>query len=271
MLSAFNLMEQYASAAYCGNNFNSPGDKITCSSGSCPLVESATTNSLAEFSKGNTDVTGFVALDNTNRQIIVSFRGSSSIENWMANLDIKAVNTDICSGCSAHSGFWRSWSQARDEVLQAVKNACAANPGYSVATTGHSLGGAIATLAAAQLRNEGYTVALYTFGAPRIASSKLSDYITKQPGGNYRITHWNDPVPRLPPLAMSYVHISPEYYIEKTNLKSVTSGDIKVYDGSVNIFKGNGAWLVTDVAAHLWYFNRIAGCAVKELLGGRGA
>jgi alpha-beta hydrolase superfamily lysophospholipase len=188
----------------------------------------------------------------------------------MTNLDLGAVQTDICKGCTAHSGFWRSWVDARDGVLTAVKSASNSHPGYKVAATGHSLGGAIATLAAAQLRNDGYNVTLYTFGAPRIASSTLSSYITNQAGGNYRITHWNDPVPRVPPTLMNYVHISPEYYINRPSLLPVSAGDIKTYSGSVNLL-GNSAWVATDIASHLWYFNSICSCSITNVLTGRDA
>ena len=45
-------------------------------------------------------------------------------------------------------------------MLAAVKTAKAANPSYQVAAVGHSLGGAIADFAAAELRNGGMDVAL---------------------------------------------------------------------------------------------------------------
>ncbi|KAF2192627.1 alpha/beta-hydrolase, partial [Zopfia rhizophila CBS 207.26] len=268
-LATFMLIEQYATAAYCSANTDSPGNKVTCAPNNCPLVQSANTSTVTEFQNSlKTDVTGFVAVDSTNQLIIVSFRGSASIKNWIVNFDMGAVNTDLCSGCTAHGGFWNSWVEARKGVLAAVKSAVAANPKYKIVATGHSLGGAIASLATAQLRKDGYTVALYTFGAPRIASSKLSDFITNQPGGNYRVTHWNDPVPRLPPIAFNFVHISPEYYINKGNFQLVAEADIKIYPGSVN-YGGNTAWIGTDITAHTWYFNNIAECWIDKLIGGR--
>lgn len=163
---------------------------------------------------------------------------------------------DICSGCTAHRGFWQSWLDARTDVLRAITTATKSHPSYKITTTGHSLGGAIATLAAAHLRNAGYPVTLYSFGAPRIGGSKISDYITNQAGGNYRVTHWNDPVPRLPPLPLGYVHISPEYYINRGNLQSVGTSNVKVCYGSVS-FAGNAGWIWTDLAAHAWYFSSI--------------
>jgi predicted lipase len=214
----------------------------------------------------DTDVTGYVAVDDTNRLVVVSFRGSQSFDNWMTNLQFDLVKTDICTGCTAHRGFWQSWVDSRTEVLAAIKGAAKTHPGYKLVTTGHSLGGAIATIAAAQLRKDGYDTALYSFGAPRIAGTKLSDFITKQPGGNYRVTHWNDPVPRLPPLAFGYVHISPEYYIDRANLLSVGPSHFKVCHGSINL-TGNSAWIATDIGAHLWYFNSVAKCAVDKIFG----
>lgn len=107
-----------------------------------------------------TDVTGLVAVDSTNRKIVVNFRGSQSARNWLNNLDFTAIPSDICSQCRVHQGFWRSWLEARPRILTAIKEAAAQNPGYGIVATGHSLGGAIATLAAANLRNSGYNVAL---------------------------------------------------------------------------------------------------------------
>jgi hypothetical protein len=51
LLNTFNLMEQYAGAAYCKNNFDSPGDKVTCPAKNCPLVQGSNTTSLVEYQR----------------------------------------------------------------------------------------------------------------------------------------------------------------------------------------------------------------------------
>lgn len=208
---------------------------------------------LTHHSNLPTDVTGYVALDPTHELIIISFRGSASIQNWITNLDFDTVPNPLCPDCTVHRGFWQSWLDARPAVTAALAQLHAANPTYSVIATGHSLGGAIATLAAADLRTQGYNVALYSFGAPRVSSTKLAAYITAQAGGNYRITHWNDPVPNLPPVILNFAHVSPEYYINRPDGLDVEKSDFEIYEGLVNL-KGNAAWVVTDVLAHLWYF-----------------
>jgi predicted lipase len=122
-------------------------------------------------SVGLGDTQGFVALDHTNQLIVISFRGSQSIQNWISNLDVAMEPFSICSGCQAHSGFLDSWNSAKTIVQGAIDGAKSANPSYNIVATGHSLGAALATLAAADLRNSGYKMALVrlpsTFAARR--------------------------------------------------------------------------------------------------------
>jgi pimeloyl-ACP methyl ester carboxylesterase len=199
-------------------------------------------------------VTGYVAVDHTNKLIVVSFRGSETVDTWITDYKFDTTDSDICSGCTAHRGFWNSWIDARDRVTPAVKEASTNFPDYKIGVVGHSLGGAIASFAAASLRNSGLNVALYNFGSPRIGGAKISNYITNQPGGNFRFTHRNDPVPKLPLMTMGYVHISPEYYINTPNRQDAKAGDISVYQGAANLFVGNQASLLFDPEAHRWYF-----------------
>lgn len=260
LLATLNLYEQYAAAPYCPNNVNSVGDKLTCSAGNCPLVQADNTLTLSEFQNSLfTDVTGFVAVDNTRNLVLVSFRGSVSVRNWLTNFNIPQVPTDICTGCLVHQGWWSAWREARQEVLAAITGTCDKYPGYQLKVTGHSAGGAIATLAAAELRKKGYIAALYTFGAPRLGGPTVSQFITNQPGGNYRVTHDDDPVPNVPPIWLGYNHISPEYWIKTGNNVPVTANDIQVCDGLANI-QCNGGQVSLDVEAHLWYFNDISAC-----------
>jgi hypothetical protein len=66
---------------------------------------------------------------------------------------------------------------------------------------------------------------------------------------------------------MGYVHISPEYYINKPNRQEVSAGDIKTYDGAMNL-RGNMAWLIMDIEAHRWYFESVYTCGTKKLKRG---
>jgi hypothetical protein len=50
-LSTFKLMQQYAAAAYCESNYNSPGDHLQCAAGNCPQVEAADSATVLEYSR----------------------------------------------------------------------------------------------------------------------------------------------------------------------------------------------------------------------------
>ena len=86
------------------------------------------------------------------------------------------------------------------------------HPSADLFVTGHSLGGALATFAALDLKekitnfpNEFY---FYTMGSPRCGDKIFSDYImTLFPDGQYsRLTHYNDVVPHLPLDFMGFYH-----------------------------------------------------------------
>ena len=88
-------------------------------------------------------------------------------------------------------------------MLNAVSNLAKKHPSAGIDVTGHSLGAALATFAAAAIKkNFGFSrFTFYTFGSPRVGNNVFSDYIFSLfPNGQYqRITHYNDVVPHIPP------------------------------------------------------------------------
>lgn len=208
-------------------------------------------------------MTGFVVTDSTNELVVVSFRGSQSIRNFIADAIAVKDETDICQGCEAHAGFWRSWLEAREQVLAAVETAAAANPTFGVRVVGHSLGGAIAAFCAAQLRNDGFAADLYTFASPRFGDQALNDFITNQNAGlNVRVTHLDDPVVRLPPRFLGYAHLAPEFYISTGNDVAPGVADITRFEDAENE-EGAGGDNGFSADAHSFYFNEISACNVQ--------
>ncbi|TID19955.1 gb [Venturia nashicola] len=263
----YEFVAQLAAASYCpGNSLNSDNTgKLVCpKSNNCPRVEAAKTSIVAGIKNSPiTDVTGFVALDLTNNFTVISFQGTESAKQTKAdlNFNLKAIS-HVCADCTTHTGFWQSWEEARPQVSKAIDELRAKYPDHKLIVTGHSLGGAIATLAAAEMRSSGTPVDLYTYGAPRVGNQKLADYIQRPKeklGENFRVTHYNDPVPRLPPPAMGFAHYTPEIYLAGKNNVKVSLSDIALLDAS-SVSKGTEQHTIVDVEAHRWYFNKISAC-----------
>lgn len=92
---------------------------------------------------------------------MLSFRGSTDISNWIANLDfVFDDDTGLCTGCDVHSGFWKAWESVADDVTAELDSALSTYSDYQLVVTGHSLGAALAALAGTALRNAGYSLDL---------------------------------------------------------------------------------------------------------------
>jgi pimeloyl-ACP methyl ester carboxylesterase len=137
-----------------------------------------------------------------------------------------------CRNCTVHTGFWTSWQNTRPLVLPHLEEIRARYPEYKLHVVGHSLGGAVAALAALELEARGWRPTVTTFGEPRVGNAGLRDWIDLTFGlvdgdgrphlheGRYRrVTHVDDPVPLLPLEEWGYQPHAGEVYIAKSSLQ----------------------------------------------------
>lgn len=68
------------------------------------------------FSNAVGDLQGFVGYSANLKGIILAFRGSSNIQNWIINLDTIQTTYSKCSGCRVHNGFYTAWGLAKGLV-----------------------------------------------------------------------------------------------------------------------------------------------------------
>jgi hypothetical protein len=126
-------------------------------------------------------------------------------------------------------GFLESWRESRELVMPQLKSLKAMYPDYSIQLIGHSLGGAVACLAALEMKlSLGWDdVVATTFGEPRVGNPSFNSYLDEAFGlkdgdpeqRTYRrVTHIDDPVPLLPPLEMGYTSHAGEIHIVKKDL-----------------------------------------------------
>ncbi|KAF5527941.1 Lipase A [Colletotrichum aenigma] len=209
-----------------------------------------------------------------DKAIIVAFRGTYSITNTVVDLstipqeyvpypspddgDDEPPREHRCEDCTVHMGFLASWRQARKLVLPELKRLREEYPDYPVHLVGHSLGGAVAMLAALEIKvSLGWDdVIVTTFGEPKVGNQGLCDYVDtvfgldKEDGEERnamnrtyrRVTHAGDPVPLLPLTEWGYKPHAGEFYIAKSEL-SPSIEDVLVCRGDSDsrcITKGDG-------------------------------
>ncbi|WP_417521752.1 lipase family protein [Marinobacter sp.] len=128
---------------------------------------------------------------------VIAVRGTHTTQDWLTNGNVgMSVGHN---GSTVHAGFndtFESMKPALDRILTPRIN----KTGHgTVHCVGHSLGGALAGLAAEWIRiRYRRSVKLYTFGAPRVGLNGFAEKSTFGCEKIYRCTHGADPVPKVP-------------------------------------------------------------------------
>ena len=134
-----------------------------------------------------------------NNIACVAFRGTEPTQWSDIKADLKIRKVKVPTGF-VHRGF----KDALDEVWEDVLKWLNEQKRESVFFTGHSLGGALATLAASRWNS--ITTHLYTYGSPRVGGRKfVKSFLSSD---RYRFRNNNDIVTRVPFEILGYKHVS---------------------------------------------------------------
>jgi predicted lipase len=120
-----------------------------------------------------------------------------------------------CAGCMVHQGFQQQWTSVASDVVSQVQSALQVNPEYTIVITGHSLGGALATMAAPTLEAAfPGKVTAYSLASPRVGNPAFAAFVEAAvPQGKlFRLTHTDDTVPQDLTPAEGFAHHGVEYW-----------------------------------------------------------
>jgi hypothetical protein len=133
----------------------------------------------------------FVA--STPDAVFVAFRGTAGVRDWIADLNVGVVRRPYGT---IHRGFHFAYQDIRpqlEQVLAKIGN-------RRLLLTGHSLGAALATIAACELSEPFRVAHLYTFGQPRVGWVDFRNSFNQRYGNVlYRFVNNDDIVTRIPP------------------------------------------------------------------------
>lgn len=161
------------------------------------------------------DIFGLTAVNTATKTVAVSFRGTQTLEDWLADLDFVAIPySSVNNAGNVHMGFQLVYNAVRDSVAQLVRLALAGGC-QNIWITGHSLGGALALLCAPDLMsNVSKVIAprLYTFAGPRVAQDGLlkpgfEEFFDARIPLCYRVVNRWDKVPDVPPKLALFEHV----------------------------------------------------------------
>ena len=169
------------------------------------------------------NISYFLLTHHKSRQQIIAVRGTANIENAIIDASVKLVN-DSVAGVPLHEGFAYSAQRVYQELKPLLKT------DYTINTTGHSLGGAIASILAMYLHADKYKSNMtITFGQPKITNTTGATRYSHLPV--LRVVTPADMVPLVPPfdpLNMNniniYWHAGTELILNTDNTYSTLSG-----------------------------------------------
>lgn len=146
--------------------------------------------------------------------VVVAFRGTDSAVDVAHNLMVFRVHAGgvacrwgFCMCPKVHQGFHTQYHALRPALLRALQRERDEEGQKRVVFTGHSMGGALATLAAHDLCDT-HSVACVTFGAPRVGNWSFARTFRGWGERMRRVVHRSDLIPSLPPVWWGYAHPS---------------------------------------------------------------
>ncbi len=193
------------------------------------------------------------ALTSATHNLIV-YRGTQEPEEWIANLnaaqiDYKSSRSNLDAGL-VHDGFYSIYQkEIAQQTLEVVKQF---NPNIPCYIAGHSLGGAIAVLAALDMSLNfpliQSQIRMYNYGAPRVGNPTFAQFYSQQIPNSYRIVNWADITPLLPPTQFQkshYLHVGQEWFFLKQTGDMSPNHQLPTYYAAIDQvtarFEGNNS------------------------------
>lgn len=193
-----------------------------------------------------TDTQVAIWRDTQHHRLVVAFRGTEQVKWKDLRTDLlllpvgfnpERVGGDFKEEAMVHGGFLHAYDSVRNKLMSLVRASVTSSDNeadtkcqWHVFVTGHSLGGALATLFALELtacqlsRDRNIKVTMYNFGSPRVGNKKFADRYNERVKDSWRVVNHRDIIPTVPRL-MGYCHVAQPVYL--------TAGD--VFDATVNM------------------------------------
>jgi predicted lipase len=169
------------------------------------------------------DTQATVSVLKGTRNIIIAVRGTEKdIDDIKTDFDFTWADMNLfLSDAMAHHGFFQAAKAVADKIYEEIYHS--SNRFLygidDIVLTGHSLVGAVATLAAVILKNQGLDeVRVVTFGSPRPGDKALKKWVKKEGLEVTRYVNSMDAVTAMPFWVWGYRHIGELIYLTEDEI-----------------------------------------------------
>lgn len=162
------------------------------------------------------DTQAYVWLFKDTKTLFVSFRGTNSLTDIKHDLDYRLIQLDNDHPTiKVHAGFRNKFKSIEAGLISVLDEHHKMFD--KITLTGHSLGGALASLAAPFLGNKYPSKSIYclTFGSPRVGDRGFVDWFNLYVDFNFRLINEGDPVAAFP-FDSTFQHVSDAISISRT-------------------------------------------------------
>ena len=191
----------------------------------------------------NADTQGFVA--ESGDAIVVAFRGTQPNRpmDWFVDIRATQGKWDHNIG-EVHDGFYSALRKVWGVTLpngEVLPRRLVTRGNKTIWITGHSLGGALAELCAAQaLFVSNIPVqGVYTFGQPRVGDKSFADAVNNKLGsGIFRFVNDRDIVPRVPLFSMGFCHYGNQTFFDSDGKPTDAPSAVETLKSALALGKG---------------------------------
>ncbi|KAH8824756.1 alpha/beta-hydrolase [Flagelloscypha sp. PMI_526] len=251
-VNAFTPLIQFAQAPYCTDDGAQSLKDWSCG----PACDANPTFEPAVAGGDGGDVQFFVAgFWPDKKQIVLSYQGTDPFELQavLTDLDIfpdsldKTLFPGLPEEAKVHGGFQDAFKASSDTIFPAIQKLIDEKGTKDIIVTGHSLGGALAQLAAMHmaLTIPDANIELFTLGCPRVGNIEWATSVTDKVPNNSRVNNQDDIVPIIPGRSFGFSHPDGEVHLLDDNGKAVRCTGIDseekdcTIDSVSNILLGN--------------------------------
>jgi hypothetical protein len=159
----------------------------------------------------------------------ITFRGSSSTQDYMQNIKVLPVEIEHQPDTKVHKGFYEQFLCIKDEIERYLADNSELY--RTVSVSGHSLGGALAQISVPFIREHqpDSFIICHTFGAPRTGNKTFIEWLESTVNEHYRVANKGDIVSAIPIRRIWQHSMHTCIKIDKNDNLSYPDTDVKWY------------------------------------------